>query len=98
MAKKDHSLSTSLEVVSQPEMGPSPSLGTETFLSTVHIICKPISPSESVGAEEEHIPVHSAVRGGFRVEGRKIVKLLSHLPVFQSGSRSGYPCLYSLSS
>lgn len=61
---KDHSLSTSLGLVSQREMGPSSPVGTETFLSTVHLICKPISASESVGAKEEHIPIHGAVREG----------------------------------
>lgn len=48
--------------VSQREMGPSSPVGTETFLSTVHLICKPISVSESVGAKEERIPVHGAVQ------------------------------------
>ena len=62
---KDHSLSTSLGLVSQRKMGPSSPIGTETFLSTVHIICKPIVPSESVGVKEEHIPVPGAVQEGW---------------------------------
>lgn len=62
---KDHSLSTSLGLVGQRKMDPSPPLGAETFLSTVHIICRPVSPSErSMGAKAEHIPVHGAVREG----------------------------------